>query len=213
MPAVSHLVLLGDSIFDNESYVPGGPPVIEQMRRMLPRGSRATLLAVDGAVCDSVASQVRRLPEDATHLLVSVGGNDALRHSGVLEEVGRPAGEVFTAMTEMQQEFRHDYRAMLRGVLAAGRPTCVCTVYDAVPGLVSEAVTLLSLFNDVIVREAARQRLPVIDLRLVCDEVRDYSTVSPIEPSQHGGHKIAAAVVRVLTAHDFTRGECVVYGK
>jgi hypothetical protein len=208
-----HLVLLGDSIFDNESYVPGGPPVIEQVRRMLPAGARATLLALDGAVCGSVAGQVGRLPEDASHLVVSVGGNDALRHSGILDEVRRPAGEVFAALTEMQQEFRHDYRAMLRGVLAAGRPVVVCTVYDAVPGLVSEAVTLLSLFNDVIVRESARERVPVIDLRLVCDEVRDYSTVSPIEPSQHGGHKIATAVVSVLTAHDFARRESVVYGK
>jgi hypothetical protein len=208
-----HVVLLGDSIFDNEAYVPGGPPVIEQLRRRLPRDWRATLLAVDGAVCGSVAPQLRRLPEDASHLVVSVGGNDALQHSGVLEEVDRPAVEVFTALTEMQQTFRHDYRAMLRVVLAAGIPTAVCTVYDAVPGLVSEAVTLLSLFNDVIVREAAKERLPVLDLRLVCDEPRDYSTVSPIEPSAHGGQKIVQAIGYAVTGHDFGRRESVVYGK
>ena len=112
-----------------------------------------------------------------------------------------------------KQTFRHEYKAMLRGVLAAGRPTGVCTVYDAVPGLVSEAVTLLSLFNDVIVREAARERLPVLDLRLVCDEPRDYSAVSPIEPSQHGGNKIATAVAYAVASHDFGRRESVVYGK
>jgi len=115
-----HLVLLGDSIFDNESYVPGGPPVIEQVRRGLPRGWRARLLAVDGAVSASVASQLHRLPEGASHVFVSVGGNDALRHSGILDEVRRPAGEAFAALTEMQGEFRHDYRAMLRDVLSAG---------------------------------------------------------------------------------------------
>ena len=77
----------------------------------------------------------------------------------------------------------------------------------------SEAVTLLSLFNDVIVREAARERLPVLDLRLVCDEPRDYSAVSPIEPSQHGGNKIATAVAYAVASHDFGRRESVVYGK
>jgi hypothetical protein len=210
---MSHLVLLGDSIFDNESYVPGGPPVIEQVRRALPRGWRATLLAVDGAVSASVAPQLQRLPDDATHLFVSVGGNDALRHSGILDQVRRPAGEIFAALTEMHGEFRHDYREMLRAVAAAGRPAAVCTVYDAIPGLVAEAVTLLSLFNDVIVREAARERLPVLDLRLVCDEARDYSSVSPIEPSQQGGQKIAAALARVATSHDFGRRQSVVYGK
>ena len=210
---MSHVVLLGDSIFDNASYVPGGPAVVEQVRGKLQRGWRASLLAIDGAVCASVESQVRRLPDDATHLFISVGGNDALRHGGMLDEIDRPAGEVFAALTEMQQTFRHDYRGMLRGVLAAGKPTAVCTVYDAVPGLVSEAVTLLSLFNDVIVREAARERLPVLDLRLICDEPRDYSPVSPIEPSVHGGQKIANAIVYAVTGHDFGRRESVVYGK
>jgi hypothetical protein len=102
---------------------------------------------------------------------------------------------------------------MLRDVLAAGAPAAVCSIYDAIPGLVAEAVTLLSLFNDVILREAARERIPVLDLRLICDEARDYSTVSPIEPSQHGGHKIATVISRVAGAHDFTRRQCAVYGK
>ena len=208
-----HVVLLGDSIFDNESYVPGGAPVIEQLRRKLPKGSRATLLAVDGAVCDSVAAQVRRVPDDATHLLVSVGGNDALRESGLLHEVRRPAGAVFKALAEVQQSFRHNYRAMLRAVLSVGRPTAVCTVYDAVPGLVAEAVTLLSVFNDVIVREAARERLAVLDLRLICDEPRDYSLVSPIEPSEQGGMKIVERIVHLLAVHDFRRRESIVYGR
>lgn len=210
---MAHVVLLGDSIFDNESYVPGGAPVIEQLRRKLPRATRATLLAVDGAVCSSVAAQLDRLPDDATHLFVSIGGNDALQHGGMLEEIDRRAGEVFAALTEMQQVFRQEYRAMLRGLLAAGLPAAVCTVYDAVPGLVSEAVTMLSLFNDVIVREAAREALAVLDLRLICDEPRDYSTVSPIEPSEQGGMKLVERMVYVLTAHDWGRRDSVVYGK
>jgi hypothetical protein len=208
-----HVVLLGDSIFDNESYVPGGPPVIEQLRRRMPKGWRATLLAVDGAVCDSVASQVRRLPDDATHLLVSVGGNDALGQSGLLHDVQRPAGQVLQALAEVQQSFRHDYRGMLRAVLSAGKPAAVCTVYDAVPGLVAEAVTLLSVFNDVIVREAVRERLPVFDLRLICDERADYSNVSPIEPSEQGGMKIVERIVHALPTHDFGKRQSVMYGK
>jgi hypothetical protein len=208
-----HVVLLGDSIFDNGSYVPGGPPVIEQLRRSLPGGWKATLLAVDGAVCASVSAQLRRLPDDATHLFVSVGGNDALGHSGMLEETSRSAGQLLGSLTEMQQSFRHDYKEMLRRVLSAGKPTAVCTVYDAVPGLVSEAVTLLSLFNDVILREAFREGIAALDLRLVCDDPRDYSAVSPIEPSAQGGKKIVGGLVRALTSHDFGRRGSVVYGK
>ena len=35
---MGHVILLGDSIFDNARYVPGGPSVIEQLRRALPDG-------------------------------------------------------------------------------------------------------------------------------------------------------------------------------
>jgi hypothetical protein len=46
---VSHVVLLGDSIFDNAAYMAGAPDAVRQIRRRLPRGSKATLAAVDGA--------------------------------------------------------------------------------------------------------------------------------------------------------------------
>lgn len=51
---MAHLVLLGDSIFDNAAYVPGGEPVIEQLRSRLPRTDRATLLARDGSIVATV---------------------------------------------------------------------------------------------------------------------------------------------------------------
>jgi hypothetical protein len=69
---VSHVVLLGDSIFDNAAYVVGAPDVVRQVRRRLPRGSKATLAAVDGGKIGDVRRQLRRLLADATHLVISV---------------------------------------------------------------------------------------------------------------------------------------------
>ncbi len=37
---MSHVVLLGDSIFDNARYVPGGPPVVERCAAGCPQGGR-----------------------------------------------------------------------------------------------------------------------------------------------------------------------------
>ena len=68
------------------------------------------------------------------------------------------------------------------------------------------------MFNDVILREAAGHQLPVLDLRLVCTDAADYAAVSPIEPSAAGGAKIAAAIARLVTSHDFADRRCVVYG-
>jgi lysophospholipase L1-like esterase len=209
---MSHVVLLGDSIFDNAAYVPGGPAVIDQLRRNLPAGWRAALLAVDGSVTTDVAAQLARLPADASHLVVSTGGNDALGASMLADDTRVTAAEGFEVLAEIQAEFRRDYRGMLAVVLGTGKPAAVCTVYDSIPDLPPAKRTGLSAFNDVIVREAAAAGLPVLDLRRVCDRAADYSDVSPIEPSRAGGAKIAAAVARVVTAHDFARGECVVYG-
>src|SRR4051794_41676935 len=83
---MSHTVLLGDSIFANAAYVAGGPDVVTQVRAVLPGGQgRATLRAVDGAVIGDVSRQLVDLPRDATALVLSIGGNHALRQAGVLE--------------------------------------------------------------------------------------------------------------------------------
>jgi hypothetical protein len=199
---MGHVVLLGDSIFDNARYVPDRPPVIEQLRRGLPAGWEATLLAVDGNVTTDVARQLAGLPGDATHLFVSVGGNDALEQVPIL---ARPAGTVGDALSAFHvpgTEFADNYRAMLRAVLATDKPVTVCTVYDAIPDLGVPEVVALELFNAVILREAFKAGVSVIDLRLVCDRPDDFSPLSPIEPSVTGGSKITRVIAEVATGRD-----------
>ena len=72
-----HLVLLGDFIFDNARYTSGGPAVESQVRKLLPSKWNLTLLAVDGSSTDDIPSQMRLLPNDATHLVLSIGGRRA----------------------------------------------------------------------------------------------------------------------------------------
>ena len=206
-----HLVLLGDSIFDNASYVPGHPPVIEQVRAAMPDDWRATLLAVDGNVASDVTGQLNRLPEDATHLAVSAGGNNALIASDVLAQPAHSVSAVLHEIADIQADFRREYREMLAAVLDRHLSTLVCTIYDAIPGLEDDALAALTLFNDVILREAIAAGVPVLDLRLLCDKPSDYSPLSPIEPSHSGGRKIADALARITTTHDFSRRDTVIY--
>lgn len=199
-----HVVLLGDSIFANAAYVAGGPDVITQLRGYLPAGSRATLLAVDGAVTGSIRSQLGRLPADASHLVVSIGGNDALGQAGILEEQARSVAEVLDRLAGIRERFALAYQTMLEGVLDRRLPTALCTIYD---GRLPQprgrlATTALTLFNDTITREAFERDLPLIDLRLICDEDADYA--NSIEPSVQGGRKIAGAVAGLVDEHDFT---------
>ena len=192
---MAHVVLLGDSVFDNAAYVGRGPEVVQQLRTVLPGGWQATLLAVDGNVIADVARQLERLPSSASHLVVSVGGNDALRMSGVLERATGSVGGALDLLAEVRERFQAAYRDMLDAVQATTRPTALCTIYDPrYPDERRRLVTraALALFNDVITREAFARDLPVIDLRLLCNEDADFA--NPIEPSSQGGEKIAGAI-------------------
>jgi hypothetical protein len=68
-------MLLGDSIFDNASYVAGGPDVVTHLKREMPQGWRATLSAIDGAITGSIPMQYGRVPRDATHLVFQAAGS------------------------------------------------------------------------------------------------------------------------------------------
>jgi lysophospholipase L1-like esterase len=205
-----HIVLLGDSIFDNAAYVAGAPDVVRQLRDALPGSWQATLLAIDGAVTTDVQRQLARLPHDASLLVISVGGNDALGESHLLGQRATTVGEAVARLADAQARFAARYIAMLEGVLNAGIPTCLCSIYDAAfpppDGMVVTAA--LSLFNDVITRAAFSRGLPLVDLRLVCSEPEDYA--NPIEPSERGGQKIARAIARLALGENPRRNSTVV---
>jgi lysophospholipase L1-like esterase len=191
-----HLILLGDSIFDNGRYVPGEPDVVRQVQAALPDGWQATLLAVDGATTGSLASQLTRLPRDATHLVISMGGNDALGASHILYAQVPNVAEAVRRLGEAQARFAADYEAALERALATGLPTAICTIYDTPPRPEQAIIrTALALFNDMITRAAFKRGLPLIDLRLLLNEEADYA--NPIEPSAQGGAKMADAITRL----------------
>jgi hypothetical protein len=144
-------------------------------------------------------------------LVVSAGGNDALGESHILAAPACTVGDALALMAETRVRFRESYRGMLQALAGVGKPTAVCTVYDTIPGLGPAELVALAGFNEVILREAFASRVPVIDLRLVCNAPADYSHVSPIEPSAVGGAKIAGVIADLVTTHDFTQHSSVVF--
>ena len=198
---MNHIVLLGDSIFDNAAYVAGGPDVVRQLREILPSGWRATLNALDGAVIADLPQQLQKLPSDASHLVVSVGGNDALGEAGLLERKVSSMAEALELISGVRERFRSAYARMLDQVLQRRLPLAVCTIYEArFPEAVTRrlAATALTALNDAITREAFARNIDCIDLRILCDEDRDFA--NPIEPSVHGGAKIAKAILTFATS-------------
>jgi hypothetical protein len=214
-----HVVLCGDSIFDNKSYVEAHEPdVATQLRGRLDDDSRVTLLAVDGHVTSDVCPQLDRLPSDATHIVVSGGGNDALGFISILGERVGSVGEALETLSHVAEDFESEYRDMLDHVLGLDRPTAVCTIYhprfdmkdwrrlvgfEAAEATTEEKSThqrqanaALTFFNDAITRIAFQAGVPVLDLRLICNDDTDYA--NPIEPSARGGEKISSQIAEFV---------------
>ena len=81
----------------------------------------------------------------------------------------------------------------------AHRPSLGRTVYNGCfddQSFQRIASTILTVFNDAIIRVAIEHSLPVIDLRSVCATTEDYA--NSIEPSSVGGEKIARVIVGLV---------------
>ncbi len=131
--------------------------------------------------------------------MLSVGGNDALRHIGLLDTPMRSSTQAFDMLAGAVADFESAYAQAVRPCLATDLPLVICTIYngnfpDAT--LQRRASIAATAFNNVILREATVNGLRAIDLRLVCDRPEDYA--NPIEPSSIGGEKIVRAIARAV---------------
>ena len=94
-----HVFLIGDSVFDNRAYVAAGEPDLsKQIANILGHQGRMSSAARDGSVIGGIAGQLTSIPRDATHIVVSAGGNDALQSSDVLK---LPAKSVVEALNKV----------------------------------------------------------------------------------------------------------------
>jgi len=198
---MKHIALLGDSILDNRAYTLGEPDVATHLRRLVPAWT-VTLCAIDGSTTSDLSQQTGDVPRDASHIVVSIGGNDALLNIDLLRKPVQSTTEALTLFGERIRQFETSYREALDHVLSLQRRTAICTIYNGNldPPEAPLARIVLMMFNDVILRCGFERRLPIIDLRLVCNEASDYA--NPIEPSGSGGLKIAKAIASWLESSE-----------
>jgi lysophospholipase L1-like esterase len=192
------LVLLGDSILHNDSYTRPEPSTTDHLTRMLSDWS-VTRAAVDGARMADVSSQLRHLPEPATVAILSIGGNDATEHIGLLGDSASSAAEVLRRLLRIADDFGARYEGVASSVAKHAHRVVLCTIYEVPlePPMYAELARVpLSLLNDRIIRTASRLGLDVLDLRSVCTDPGDF--VLQIEPSARGAAKIARAITEVV---------------
>lgn len=115
-------------------------------------------------------------------------------------------------LSQIRENFEKKYRTMLEEVMAKRIKIAVCTIYNPNfenPQYQKMAVTALDIFNGCIIKVASEKGLPILDLRQVFTENKDYA--NPIEPSQLGGQKIAKLIKKVVSGHDWEKNVTVIY--
>ncbi|MEL6477981.1 MAG: SGNH/GDSL hydrolase family protein [Pseudomonadota bacterium] len=193
---VAELVLLGDSVIDNGTYVqPGQPDVTAQIQAALP-GWQVTGRALDGSMVAHVTEGLAEQPLPAgARAVLSVGGNDALNAAGLLADPQEMTfAEAMIRLHGLRERFRAGYAALLTRLPVR---SLVFTIYN--PAFAGDEADLqvpaegaLSAFNDVIQQEALAAGHAILDLRRLFDDPADYANA--IEPSAQGGAKIADRV-------------------
>ena len=196
-----HICLMGDSIFDNDEYIPGEPGVIEQMRRSIPKTWSAFKVAVDGDCIEDIPNQLQKVPTHTTDIVVSIGGNDLMKFRHLLTKVAEGA-KIEELIASPLADFEIAYGWMLDTVSERGLRVCACTIYTAIPFAEPEmsdyAPSAIGAFNAIILRLAEARGISVVRLDVTCSNKNDFSEMSPIEPSSIGGQKIVDAILQTL---------------
>lgn len=203
---IKEIHLYGDSILDNGSYVVEESSVLHQLQKV-DSNINFQLLAVDGDCARhtlEILDSVESIHDEDTGAVLSVGGNDALAMSNMMFDTVDTVAAAFGHIREPIEQFKVGYEKVLKSLTLLYRleNIRVCTIYNKIPtqllshvGIGPNEMLGLALFNDVITECANSFGIGIIDLRVVCASPDCYSSVSPIEPSEIGGMKIAKQIV------------------
>lgn len=194
---IRHVVLIGDALGELARRLQQEPGPVES--KLVPGRIgdwKLTMLPAGDVIKPSTLSE---LPDDGTHIVISIEGNRAIERSDLL--LGRPASyaEALARLSLAADQFEAVVKALIRISQAACLPTVICTMWlphHPEPARQRAAAAALAIFNDRIFRCAAEARLAIVDLRSVCSDDDDYTGATLL--SRGGLAKASNAVWRAL---------------
>jgi len=221
-----NILLLGDSIIDNRSYVLEGElEVTAHLKKLYLDEPDVSITnnAVDGDTMYDLKNNHLDTPdiEEASHIIVSIGGNDLLHNISFLQrtselskimgkdaridkwgvkELNPSRNRVFEeTYFEIIKPFTKQYETIVANLSNHRAKLLLCTVYegdladsDEFSDVNNSSKTMVSLFNDIVYRTANKYGADVLELREIFVRPEDYA--NPIEPSHIGGEKLAKAI-------------------
>ena len=200
---MNRVVLFGDSIIDNKTYVSHGEfSVLEHLENI--SNYEYIQVAYDGHTTFDVQNKQLHLStiEKPSHIVLSVGGNDLLQNLSYLSN--GPISNVNEAVSGIQQHIfeplEQRFETIIEELSSQRANLLICTVYEGDLGRTDEfkdvldsSKIMVSSFNDIVYKTAKKYNADVLELREIFITSDDYA--NPIEPSHIGGEKLAKSIV------------------
>ena len=199
---MKHVVLLGDSIIDNEPYVLSDEKsVLQHLERL--SHHQYTQLALDGDTTQDVLDKQLEVTtiKEGTNFVLSIGGNDLLQNLHLLfnsdtENLNEGLGFLHN---NIFKQLEQRYEAIVKVLSFYRANLLLLTVYegdlgrtDEFRGVLDSSKIMASSLNDIVYKTAKKYGADVLELRHIFTSSEDYA--NPIEPSHIGGEKLAKAI-------------------
>ena len=181
------IVLVGDSLLRNNSYVPYGESVSDWLQQ---KQKKCLTIATDGAMIRDVYTQLKDIPPQlnapTTTLVISVGGNDFLRN------LHKYTPEHKHTQEDEEKTFEA-YISLLEMIQGKWNRTKIILLSLFCPETQPNMCFLVSKWNNMQSRYANSKNIQIIPMDSSYKQL-DHG----IEPTSEGGKQIAEQIIAFL---------------
>lgn len=178
------IILIGDSVLNNSSYVPQGTSVADILKT---KTNKLFNFSKDGATINDLYSQLDKIPQELnkseTYVFISAGGNDILNKRGKLDssEIRR----LFNTYMDFLKALREKLGSVKINILNLYLPAN--PRYQSYKKSIEQWNKLIKEYSNKI-----GEMYNVIDLNTLLTTPEDF--IYDIEPSELGSKKVANAI-------------------
>jgi hypothetical protein len=180
----NNIILIGDSVLNNSSYVPEGASVIDILKT---KTSKVFNFSKDGATINDLYAQLDKIPQELnkseTHVFISAGGNDILNKRGQLDS--SDIRELFNTYMVFVNALREKLGSVKINILNLYLPAN--PRYQSYKESIDQWNKLIKEYSNNI-----GEMYNVVELNTLLTSSEDF--IYDIEPSELGSKKIANAI-------------------
>lgn len=189
-----NLFLIGDSMLNNQLYVPDGDSVYHKVRDQT--RARVHLLAKDDAIIMEMYSQLHKIPprfdNENTYVCVSAGGNNLLNMQSLLYTTS------FKTDTREEADFIFKEYTKLISAIKMRLPDATILLLNlyyppSMPHLRPVVAYWNELLSNTFSNDSITKHIRVIEVDKEFTDSTDF--VSRIEPSSEGGDKLSKLIL------------------